>query len=159
MGLAELHSPRLSPHPRNFLVVLLHSSFLIFFLLLSIQRLFLHIIPNGLVVTLPDVPVAGCSVGAIIVLGSHNNLVGDQEGRVEPQNWPMRLLPYQQPAKEAPWSLSRNSGGAAIRDCFQIFIRSSWVMQIPVTLMCPVSLVSLTTLLILDQKFWKLSPN
>ena len=157
MGLAELHSPRLSPHPRNFLVVLLHSSFLIFFLLLSIQRLFL--IPNGLFVTLPDVPVAGCRC-------HHCSWKSPQPCRrpgrpsrtTELANEASRSF-QQQPAEEASWSLSRNSGGAAISDCFQIFIRSSWVMLIQVSLMCPVFLVSLSTLLIIDQNSWKLSPN
>ena len=151
-----------------FLVVLLHSSFLIifFFLLLSIQRLFLHIIPNGLLtngeglgVTLPDVLVVGCRCHHC---SWKSPQLCRQPGRLsrttELANEATRSS-HQQPAEEASWSLSRNSGGAALSDSFQVFIRSSWVMLIPVSLMCPVSLFSLSTLLIQDQNFWKLSPN
>ena len=45
---------------------------------------------EGLGVRLPIM----LGVVAIVVLRSHHNLVGDQEGQVEPQTWPMRPLTH-----------------------------------------------------------------
>ena len=74
------------------------SSFIIFLLLLlSINRLFHHVILIGLLINREGLGVRlpiMLGVVAIVVLRSHHNLVGDQEGQVEPQTWPMRPLTH-----------------------------------------------------------------